>query len=202
MMQVYLDGKRLENAGSTLASALQCASDAAGERLLIEAEADGRRVESNELQDPPPTDPFASEIRFKSTERSALIRETLLEARDLLDDIRDAQQQAVGALQTGRIPDAMGILGGLLQNWQCISRTVQLTIGVESVTPEEAEGLAIAPATGDLASRLGDVRTALMAQDFVALADLLAYDLEEEADRWKRLIERLTALVEDTGRSA
>jgi hypothetical protein len=200
MMHVYLDGDPLDGAGSTLSSALAKAADAAGERLVIEAEADGALVPNDHLTEPPSNDPYAAELRLTSAHPRDLVSEALDEAAELLKGVEDAQRQAAELIQSGEIPQAMESLKVVLEGWSGAGRVMQLAEATPGVDmPDEVGGESIEALTKELARLLGEVRGAMAQQDMTSVADVLAYDMDTLCDSWARALGALSLEIGNAG---
>lgn len=193
MMKVYLDGQPVSEAGQTLASALDAVRSSSRGRLVIEAQADGAPIPDAHLASPPESAPYAEELRFISADAVALVRESLLEAADLLPPAREQHQCLADLIASGEPESAIQQLGTLLAVWQQVMDTLQAVRSCEAVTLPAQE--IDATATG-LNDRLIELRTCIERQDWSGLSDLLAYDLTEEAQRWEQLLATLARAVE------
>ncbi len=200
IMRVYLDGAPLDGAGSTLSSALAKAAESAGERLVIEAEADGAPVPSDHLSEPPGDDPYAGELRLTSASARELVSEALDEAAEMLKGVEEAQKQAAELIQGGQISEAMESLRMVLEGWSNAGQVMQLAEATPGVDlPDEAGGESINALTNELARLLGEVKGSMAQQDMTSVADVLAYDMDTLCDSWARA---LGALSLDVGGEA
>ena len=199
-MRVYLDGDPLDGAGSTLSSALAKAAEAAGERLVVEAEADGALVPNDHLAEPPGDDPYAVELKLVSAHPRELVSEALDEAAELLKGVEEAQRRAAELIQSGEIPEAMESLQVVLEGWSGagqVMRLAEVTPGVDM--PDEAGGESMMALTSELARLLGEVRGAMAQQDMTGVADVLAYDMDTLCDSWSRALGALSLEIGGTG---
>lgn len=180
MMQVYVDGELVDEAGTTLSAALENALLAREGHLIVEAEADGEPVPQAHFADPPETSPYAGELRLRTARASVLIREILLDISEMLESLPQLQQRCAELFQEGRFQDTIEPLQEVFGCWDSISRACWMSAQtcpelVERVTP----GLeTIGP---DLTRHLEEVRDAMSAEDFTTVADLLMDELGEDA---------------------
>ena len=198
-MNVYLDDEPLPVEPPTIARAIEVARDTADARgrVVIEVKGDGRAVAADLLDNPPDTDAGLRELRLVSTPPGPFVRETLLEARTVLDDAVNAQEAAADAVQSGALEDALEPLHKALQCWSLVRDVVdqsQALLGqtASSVTFDAPDG----PTTGEaaiarLSAALADVRSALERSDWSALSDALAYDLGDLSAVWRAMLEAL-----------
>ncbi len=195
-MIVYLDDVRLEPETPTLADAIELARRAALEhgRVIIEIKGDGAAVAADLLDNPEAHDASFNELRLVSTPPGPMAREILLEARDTLDSARLDQSTAAELIQTGSLADALDPLQSALEAWSLVREVVDKIQALTGIDPAgvvvEARGERSTGASCVVAltKALADLRAALRASDWSALADLLAYDLDEQADRWQAML--------------
>ncbi|MDX2116528.1 MAG: hypothetical protein SFZ24_13035 [Planctomycetota bacterium] len=192
MMQVYLDGKLLSGAGQSLSAALESALDAAGaDRLLIEAVADGVPVPAEHLDEPPASEPYAGRLEFTSADASGLARATLSDAAGALVDLKPLHELAADRVREGRIPEAMALISDVLIRWGEVRSAIELTSRTAGAAGyDEAGSRELSEVIRDLASRLTEIKRALGAQDWSSLSDVLAYDMDEQADRLRNWLDR------------
>lgn len=193
-MRIYLDQNLIVESVSTLAQALAVASEHAGDRLLIGVSADGEPVSDEQLADPPLTDPFAEEIHFTSADPVSLVRVTLLEAADQLKASKGQQAAVAQQIQLGELARAMPDLSAILDIWQQVEQCITLSRQVGGVELGYVDGEKnFETLAGSLTTRLGEIRDALSSRDLATLADILAYDMDEQADAWTGVLRDLAA---------
>ncbi len=180
----------IDDSATTLRAAIAAASERAGSRLLIEATADGCAVPADDLASPPAKEPYASEVRFLSADSGLLIQSALHDSADMLDRTSASQAEAARMLQKGDLPGALREIGGIVECWARVRQVVGL-VAQASEAGLDGPG-ADATFTGrlpdmakDLTSGLSELKRAVQAQDWAALADVLAFDLEDQANRWR-----------------
>ncbi|MBL8763434.1 MAG: hypothetical protein JNM07_04110 [Phycisphaerae bacterium] len=194
-MNVTLDDRPLGILQPTLAHALEAARrDAGGRgRVIVEALLDGRPLADRQLSAPDSEPRPASELRFTSADPRALVRDGLRDAAEALDRVRDTQRRAAELLQCGRVTEAIRELPEVLSAWEA-ARTMLadgcslLSLDVDAIPSSDGAGRPGARASS-LGAHLRAATSAVGAQDWARLADLLAYDLDQEAERWRSLLE-------------
>lgn len=200
-MQVLLDGEQIVVDRATIAAALEAGKQAAERRhrVVVEAKVDGRTMSEQELATPTDTPTPGALVEFVSAEPHALVRVTLLELIPMLTEAASRQDQAASLITTGKLKEGLEKLGTAFEVWNAVQRAVgdglQL-LGLEVGEVEvliDGESTAVASYIERLAAGLNEVKRALSAQDLSGLADVLQYDLKDEAVRWQGL---LTALAE------
>ncbi len=183
-VKVYLDDEPLKVADARLGTALEAGvARARGRgRIVVEVLVDGSPAPASDIERPPERAPYAAEVRLVSAEPRSLVRTTLHDAADALEDAREAQAAAAERLQRGETADALGDLSRTISIWESVRRAME--DGAELIGDGSGGAPDIGPLLDGLAERLVEIRRALTAQDWSALADALAYDMEEQADVW------------------
>jgi hypothetical protein len=201
-MKVMLDNTPLEVTPDSVADALIAGRDAAeaAGRLVIEVHADGSPLPVEMLDEPPTDNAGFTEIKLISTRPGPFIQTTLLDASDLLVEIRKAQAQAVESFQTGHIEDGVPALQHALGSWTLIRDVVEKATTLCRMEPSTvvvptAEGSTRTGATyiDGLAHDFELVRLALEKQDFTALADVLEGELDTQAEAWMDFLKAMAA---------
>ncbi len=199
-MQTFLDNKQLGVDHGTFAAALRAAADEAARsgRVIVEATLDGSAV-ADDILERPPEEPLGKELRLISVEPRALVRVTLMDAADALDAARQEQQRSADLIQSGKVEEALAPLSAAVQTWQAVRDAVEksaalLRIPLDSISlPGGASGTdTLIELIGALAGRLEELKRSLAAEDWSALGDVLAYDLGEQAERWKLVLVSLS----------
>ena len=196
-MQVLLDGRPLEASGNTLAAALAAGRSAATSlrRVIIEVIADGQPAPDAHLGNPPVDDPYADTIEMRSASPVDLVRTTLHESADALDEAKKQQVIASELILEAKTAEAMEKLGEALQLWSAIQRAVTDSCVLFS-SPELSGTMDVGPSVDaelitDLATDLNRVHGALEKRDWSELSDLLAFELEEQAQKWSKAIREM-----------
>jgi hypothetical protein len=199
-MQTFLDNKLLGPQHDTFAAALKAAADEAARtgRVIVEAMLDGAAV-ADDILERPPEQPIGRELRLTSVQPRALVRVTLMDAADALEAARQEQHRSADLIQTGKVDEALPPLSAAIQTWQAVRDAVEksaalLRIPLDEISlPGGASGTdTLIELIGALAGRLEEVKRSLAAEDWSALADVLAYDLGEQVDRWKLVLVSLS----------
>lgn len=193
-MRIYLDHDLIDDSGTTLAAALQTAMERAGGRLLIGVTADGRAISDSDLADPPTASPYAEEVHFTSADPVSLVRVTLLEAADELESSKSRQATIARRIQIGDLGEAMPELSSLLDTWQQVEQCITLARQVDGIELGAlGDGSSFESIAGELTARLAEIRDALTSRDLATLADILAYDMDEQADAWTAALRDLAS---------
>lgn len=107
-----------------------------------------------------------------------------------LDDADRLKAEVVEHLQSNAPAAAMERLSGCLTAWnaarESIEKTTQLLrIDVEGIRLDDRT---LAESLAAFAGQLRQVRSALEARDYVALADVLAYEMTRTTDEWRQAV--------------
>lgn len=201
-MNVFLDGERVPGSHTDLASAMNASrsiAEARG-RILIEVKGDGKAIPDAILESPDAAVGKAyAEIHFQTAEPRQLVRNTILGAVDLLEDIRAGQAAAAESFQTGETGQAFEHLQGVLTNWQIVQSVVSNgtnLLNMSLTDPATGGGTSFDKLGSALSKELSAVRTSLAAQDHAAVADSLAYDLTKHVDSWSGALKAMASKIE------
>lgn len=187
-MRLLLDGAPVPlptNLAASLSVAVEAGRARAAERgrIIVEVLADGEPVTSVDLAPGAGSGAGVDEVRLMSEDPRSLVREALREAAGALEQVRDAQREAAELIHRGRPEDATARLTEVFGVWESVKRVVDEG-GLILSRPLEREAGMDALLEG-LAERLVSVRAMLETSDWAGLADELAFDLDDEADRWR-----------------
>ncbi|CAG1009309.1 hypothetical protein PHYC_03686 [Phycisphaerales bacterium] len=198
-----LDGHPLAIPRPTLAEALRAASAAAKAlgRVIVEVKADGEQIPDDALARPSEELTTVRSLTFISADPKQLVGQTLLDAAAALDDVLGEQQMVSDLVQMGRTEEAIDPLRRVLTTWQAARDVVDRgsallginvnTLKLEGLDAEEGfEG-----STRSLRENLRALRDAMEAEDWSAVSDVVAYDLDAQAKRWSGLLRALATHV-------
>lgn len=118
-----------------------------------------------------------------------------------LDEAEQARRRACDLLARNQPSSALEQLSICLRAWQhaqeAIGKTAALLrIPLENVRVDDGP---LSAALESFAAHLKQIRAALEQRDYVMLNDVLAYETEAVADRWRRCIAAMTAVVNSIG---
>ncbi len=189
-MRAYLDDQPLAIERPTLAAALSAAVAQAGSRgrIVVEAISGGARIPDETLQ-APPEDELPGDVRFVSVEPRALVRVTLMDAADALDQAKANQLACARLIQSGEVEQSLEPLGRAIETWRAVRDALERsteTLGDRSESAGPGPGVdELAALVQSLWTRLEEVRRSLSAQDWSALADALSYEMSDQVEQWK-----------------
>jgi hypothetical protein len=192
-MEAFLDDQVLPVSRPTLAGVLDAARErahAAG-RVVIEVKRNGLPVDSHELDEPPESPEPSATFRLLSADAHALVRTTFMDVADMLPPAREALTRSAINLQTGKVQEACAELSDALEAFDTVRGVIQQGPALLGCGADEllsGGGASVTERLGVLSGHLESVRTALMAQDWAGLADLLEGELAEDAGEWGRVL--------------
>lgn len=194
-MKVTMDGQTIADDAQGVAAALDLARRKADElgRLVIEIHADG--APAPQLLDAMPEDAAGvRELGVTTAEKGLFLRETILQARDTLERTRADQARAAELLDGGDVSGAIASLRGLVEGWQLVRSVLDQAAALAGVP---LENLTAGDTTGDeavraLAGDLVALRDAVSREDWSALSDVLACELDARAEQWLALLSSLS----------
>jgi len=182
-MRILLDGRVLEGAASTLREAIELARRSAGDRFLIQMVADGVPVSAEDLDDPPARSPYAQVLEITTANPEDLVRTVLFEAADMLEQVKPMHADVAQRVQRGELSSAMEGVAQVFQAWGDLRQAIDLAMKLGPCSAASAEDLN--SMLTDLARRLTDLKQAISTKDWVGLGDVLAYDMDHSADRFR-----------------
>lgn len=204
-MQLFLDDQVIEQPpedGGSLEESLQRIQSTlrAAKRILVALCCDGEEMVGAAMVEAlrKPASSYERIDLFSST-REDLVRDTMDQASNSLEETENATQQVAQMLIQGRSPDAIGQLAICLKVWQQVHDAVSKSLDLLGLDPtrtkirDESMDTALARPKEVLLQ----IKQALLAQDHVLLADLLQYEFAEVTDLWHQLIARIRQEADD-----
>ncbi len=204
-MQVLLDGQPVVCARSTVGTAIQSIAEQARARgrMIVEVKIDGELLKDEALMALANGDGAGiRELALTSADPKDLVRETVLDAVDALEQVKADQAAAAEQVQQGRTEEALRTLQGAFVVWQTVRDVVSQGAAVLEVDLDTLElpgidaDCGFGPATAALLEHLGQVRSALESQDWSALSDVVGYDLDADVTTWRTLLTAFAADLE------
>lgn len=205
-MRVTLDEKAITPAKPTLAEALRSAIEAAQAqgRIIIEVHADGAPLSDELLAAPEAHQGSIGELRLVSAEPRTLVRVTLLDAADVMEQTLKDQRAVADLLQTGEADQALARLGGIFATWQAVCDVVSKS---SSLLGGQWEQLAVEAQEGGkpkvleahlraLREDLRRIRQNVEDRDWSALADTLTEEFGHQAGQWRHILTQLAKQVQ------
>lgn len=196
-MDIYLNGtyqngsvNRQVTVGQYLAALRQEDRD----RLVVGLRFDGQAVASGELDSlraAPLTAPGRLELEIESAR--ALAARILGQVAGLLDQSRCHHEAVARLLAAGKSGKAMELLTACFTVWNAAEDSLQKASRLVALDLNRAEPGEPAPAEriAQLGQCLRQLKQHLQARDFVAVADLVEYELPELTSQWQAMLTSL-----------
>jgi len=132
-------------------------------------------------------------VEAYSAAKVDLVVETMTHAADSLDEVETETGEVAQWLVQGRSAEAIPRLGSCLTVWQQVHDAVTKSLTLLDLDPAVTE---IREQTFDAAMArprdvLLQIKNALLAQDYVLLADVLQYEFSEVTQLWHAMITRV-----------
>lgn len=171
-----LDGISLAEQALTLSEAMDLARQRASGRLIVEILADGLPVPPADIDHPPDRRPYCGLLEMFSTDRRAVIDETIAALDAAFEELTREQESVSRLLRRGELTSALGSIGEVLARWESVRGAIVLLCRAGAAGPE-LESL-----MSELARRLREVRDAVVSEDWAQLADLMQHELQSVAE--------------------
>lgn len=154
-------------------------------RVVVEVRVDGQSITGPGLDDENPTKP-ESEIRVYSARPGDLVVGVLEDVRTQLAEAQTMQQKAAELFQQDDPAEAMQMVKQSIDAWlqaqQAVGQSaLLLKMDLGAIRIEEQTVL---ERMNELVGSLNELKDAIVASDFVALADAMAYEWPEITQRW------------------
>lgn len=164
------------------------------DQLVVGVHCNGEDVPAQEMAATlkKPANSFASLAVFTGT-RSSLVSSAMKEAATCLTGTEDACRQTATLLTEGKTVEAAQTLGECLRIWQQVHEAVGKSIEMLQLDPSQVQvnDSSLIKLIGQPKEVLLQMKTALLAQDFVLLADILEYELDEVIKNWSSIVQVL-----------
>lgn len=166
-------------------------------RVVVEVKIDGQSVTGDALDSTKPTEP-TSDIRVTTAKPGDLVVGILEDVRTQLNQSQQMQQQAAELLQQDEPAKALELVRSSIDGWlqaqQAVSQSAQLlTLDLSAIVVDEQPVL---ERMQELVESLNELKDALVANDYVALADMLQYEWPDITERWDAALDAIVKHVE------
>lgn len=163
-------------------------------RLVVGAACDGKDIASDQLNDfmLSPANRFESVVLDTSPVRDQL-RLALEQALAMLQEAHASREQAADCLNEGSHEGAMASLQKVLEAFKQVQHTAVLAAQLLEIDLEEFDvnGQGFLDVINSVKTHLGELKAGMENQDFVAVSDLLRYEIGEPIDGWMALTGKL-----------
>lgn len=191
-MRVLLDDSPIEVEPATIERAFEVGreeADARG-RIVIEVLGDGLSIDQAMIENPPADSGGFAELKLVTADPGVFVSVTLTDSAAVLDEAARAQRAVADELLAGRVEGALEPMQAALSAWAVVRDVVDKSAAILGMDTGEIDvgGVSGSAIIDGLADRLGEIRRALGEQDHSALADVMAYDMPEQVERWRGLL--------------
>ncbi|GIW76325.1 MAG: hypothetical protein KatS3mg104_1388 [Phycisphaerae bacterium] len=138
-------------------------------------------------------------IYIETTEPAQIARDVLTEVIVQMEQADSARRSATEHLVVGETNKALQKLAGCFTTWQTARQAIEkvamlLRVDLERI---QVEGISLTQILLEFAEQLRSIRSALESRDYVLLADILRYEIDQTTQRWFQAIRQLLGLVGD-----
>ncbi|MBL8762204.1 MAG: hypothetical protein JNL50_12970 [Phycisphaerae bacterium] len=205
-MRLLLDNDVIFTPRESLALALKTGVEEAERRgrIIIEVHGDGRPLGDDLLSAPPDDASGISELRLISADPNLLVAETLMQAADSLRLARQHQSSASDKFLAGDTDAALDEVKHAFGVWQAVRDAFEKSAQVLGTQLFEAkfdvgngQTRAAREDVDALTAALREVRDAMEAQDWSALADAMEYGLSGVVDRWEVMLTAIARAIRE-----
>lgn len=198
-MRITLDDQPCSVEARSVGEAIAAAADLAESngRLVVEVYVDGEKLNDQALGEEQRMASNADEVRLVSVEPTQMVRQTLLDAAELLESIDQTQRTAAERLQEADEATGFEMLGEALEMWIIVQRaTLQsaqlLSLDLDAVRTDE---MTMLEGIERLNGHLVQLRSALQSRDSVSVSDTLLYEMPAVVEAWEALLKRTAESV-------
>lgn len=138
-------------------------------------------------------------IYIETTEPAQIARDVLTEVIVQMEQADSARRSATEHLVVGETNKALQKLAGCFTTWQTAQQAIEkvailLRVDLEKI---QVEGISLTQILLEFAEQLRSIRSALESRDYVLLADILRYEIDQTTQRWFQAIRQLLGMVRD-----
>jgi hypothetical protein len=201
-MVTFLDDVAVDLPGESLAAQLAAARDSLSPkgRMVVEVKVDGQTLDPDRLE-AEQGEPVSGELRIYSADPRALVIPTVEQARDQLVEAAQWQEEAADLLQQDNAAEAMKLIGQAFNAWQQTQQVVQQSAALLQIDLDDLElgGHRMPELVQALLEQLKALRDLIVANDTVALADVLAYEWPGTNETWIQVLDHFIQLLKQPG---
>lgn len=203
---MVLDGVPLNITQPDLGEALRAAAALAERngRIIVDVIADGQALDEKALARAERSKAEVQELRLASADPRELVRTSLLDAEDALEQARTDQCIAAEMIHGGQVDEARESLASMLKTWQAVRDVLArgsavLRVDLDRVDLAKASAGAVGGRVSDqthqLFAQLDDLKSALAREDWSAVADTLGADMDDLVESWQAMLRTLADYV-------
>ncbi len=197
-MKIILDDKPCDVEATTVGEAIDAAASLVQERgrLIVDVSVDGAPWTETQLNSRQ-VDVTAEVVRLITADPVELVRETFADAAEALSDADELQREAAHLLQSDQHPIALDKLNDAISIWLQVQAAIVTGSQLAGLALDEAAlARPIAESICTLNERLEGIRSALVGEDPIGLADSLLYEFPDVVEEWRSILDALRRRVE------
>lgn len=131
--------------------------------------------------------------------QGAVVRDVMQQAAAALDQADRRHAEIAEMLTSGRVTEGVGELAKSLDIWRQVHDAIAQSLQMLGLTGDEIAvgGRSLIEVVGEPKELLLTVKSALEAQDYVLLADVLQYEFGEAVANWQAIIAEIARRAEE-----
>jgi len=206
-MEVLVDDRPYQATGSPDQTLRELANEVCtvregegqGQRFVVSLRCDGNEVEKEGIDAvlALPMSQF-QRLELHTQPIAPLVASTLAKAIDLLGEAADSRLQTADLLEEGQHNEAMQRFQKLIEAWQQVQQAMVVcgqTLGINLDTLQ-VNDVVLNDLMESIKTQLNELKAGLENRDFVLVADILRYELDEPLTHWRTILDYLVAQVD------
>lgn len=198
-MDIHIDDNQVSVEGDSLGEVILTAQHKIEDksRLVVEVIVNDEVLSQDQITAMHDQRISTEKIRLVTAKPYELALTALNDTQVNLEELKTVQSRVGEQLQSDQAGDALNDMQIVLHTWQNAQLAVNHASELMEVNLEELEtasGSAVS-VINDLADKLNAMQEYLQDKDFVALADLLGYELNETVQQWIDMIDSLCETI-------
>lgn len=204
-MDIHIDDNQVTVEGDSLGEVILTAQQKIEDksRLVVEVIVNDEVLSRDQLTAMHDQSVSTEKIRLITAKPYELALTALNDTQVNLEELKAVQSRVAEQLQSDQAGDALNDMQIVLHTWQNAQLAVNHASELMEVKLEELEtasGSAVS-IINDLADKLNAMHEYLEDKNFVALADLLGYELNDTAQQWIDMIDSLCETITERSSS-
>jgi hypothetical protein len=167
-------------------------------RLVVNLLIDGKAPDMSGLSSLRRSPLFGHTVYIETAEPREIALNVLAEVEEQLDQNERRRTEAVDLLQQNKPEKSLEKLGGWFHTWHAAQESVSkvsqlLRIDLNTL---RANGQPVAAVLEQFAAKLREIKSALENRDFVALNDVLSYEMTGTENNWRELLAAIRGVID------
>lgn len=174
------------------------AGQRAEQRFVVELRCDGQQVSDAGLDDVlvKPVGNY-SRIELQTQSVLAMVRQTLSGTIDMLEEADDLRQRIADRLDEGQNDQAMDGMQRFFSLWKSVQDSMLLCAEAMGTNLDtiRVNDQGLMDILTSFKEQLNEIKSAMESGDYVMVADVLRYEIEQPLARWRMFMTRLHELA-------